>query len=78
MIQDLLQDLRYGFRGLLRNPLFTLMAMLTLALGLGANVAIFTVVDAVLLKPLPYTEPENLVRLSEKGPGGGRNGAQAR
>jgi putative ABC transport system permease protein len=72
MLQDLLQDLRYGFRGLLRNPLFTLMAMLTLALGLGANVAIFTIVDAVLLKPLPYSEPDRLVQLSEKPPGGGR------
>jgi putative ABC transport system permease protein len=77
MLQDLLQDLRYGFRGLLRNPLFTLMAMLTLALGLGANVAIFTVVDAVLLKPLPYSEPEKLVQVFEKPPGGQRNAVSA-
>ena len=60
-LDDLSQDLRYGVRGLSRNPGFAAAAMVTVALGIGAATAIFSVTDAVLLKPLPYRDPDRLV-----------------
>jgi len=76
-LDAVLQDLHYGVRILRRNPGFTFFAVLTIALGLGANAAIFSLVDGVLLKSLGYPEPERIVQLWEKPPRGLRNGIAA-
>ncbi|HLY63582.1 MAG TPA: ABC transporter permease [Terriglobia bacterium] len=69
----LLQDAQYGLRMLARNPAFSFVAVLTLALGIGANTAIFSVVNAVLLAPLPYPGADRLISVYEKTADGGYN-----
>jgi predicted permease len=72
-LEQLLQDLRYALRTMLANKTFSALAILSLALGVGATAAIFSFVNAVLLKPLPYPHPERIVSVREKLPGGGSN-----
>ncbi|HEV3198049.1 MAG TPA: ABC transporter permease, partial [Bryobacteraceae bacterium] len=76
-IDTTLQDIRYAWRSLKKSPGFTLFAVLTIALGLGANAAIFSLVDGVLIKSSGYPEPERIVKLWEKPPKRQRNGIAA-
>jgi predicted permease len=70
-IENLWQDLRYGVRMLVKNPGFTLIVVITLALGIGANAALFSVVNGVLINPLPFPRPEQLVALNQRLPNTG-------
>src|SRR5262249_589287 len=70
-MQSLIQDLRFGFQILLKKPSFTGIAILTIALGIGANTAIFSVVNSILLRPLPYSNPDQLVLVWGKLPSHG-------
>jgi predicted permease len=68
-VEDFLADVRYGLRALRRNPAFTAISLLTIAIGIGANAAVFSVVNSVLLKPLNYPRPQELVALHQIAPG---------
>jgi len=64
-MRSLINDIRYGLRSLLKQPGFTLIAVITIALGIGATTAIFSVINGVLLKPLPFPKSQQLISLSE-------------
>jgi putative ABC transport system permease protein len=68
MLADLMQDIRYGFRSLVKNPIFSLVAAFTIALGIGANVVVFTLIERILLSPLPYKDPDRIVRMVQSYP----------
>src|SRR5882724_8364678 len=70
-METLFKDIRYGIRSLLNRPAFTVIAVITLGLGIGVNTAIFSVINAVLLRPLPYQDPERVVtfRSNQSAPG---------
>src|SRR6266853_5029580 len=70
-----MNDLKFALRQLAKNPGFTAVAVLTLALGIGANTAIFSVINAIVVRPLPFREPEHLVRIANTDAGGGLSGS---
>ncbi len=72
-METLWQDLRYGLRMLGRKPGMTAVAVLTLALGIGANTSIFSLLNAVLLRPLPFADADRLIVVHERSPQGGQN-----
>ena len=72
-MRNLLPDLRFALRGIRRNPLFAAVAILSLALGIGANTAIFTIMDQLMLRQLPVKDPEQLVMLFQRGAHNGSN-----
>src|ERR687896_2353933 len=76
-MEALLKDVRYGIRSLLKDRGFTLIALVTLALGIGANTAIFSLVRGVLLLPLPFSEPERLIGIRESKVGEGHDNPMA-
>src|SRR5262245_15435655 len=71
-MDGLIQDVRYAVRSLLAHRAFTLVALVTLALGIGVNALIFSIVSGVLLRPLPYRDPDRLVQIYERAPSFGR------
>jgi len=71
-MDGVLKDIRFAFRSLLKQPAFTIIAVVTLGLGIGANSAIFSVVNAVLLRPLPFKDPERLMVVWERRANSGR------
>src|ERR1700744_4627626 len=73
-MQTILQDLRYALKQLSKNPGFSVVVVLTLALSIGANTAIFSVVDALLLRPLPYPEPQRLGSMMQRISGPSNDG----
>ena len=71
MIADIIRDLKYALRSSIKNPVFSLIAVVTIAIGIGANVLVFSLVERILLNPLPYHEPDRLVRLVQSYPQAG-------